>query len=291
MQAETLIHQILESKKIEDIIYIGNFKTEFNDVLKLIHPDKCQLDKAAEATTKMNEWKYLYENGKEFIDDVGPFKTNYYWADYKSDVKNLNWSVENYRLFKQQTSDADKHFLKYLPQDCILQPDGTYRFIFEKRSIPLSELELPQVHVNWILNRIFEYCAYLSQIGFCHCGINPDSIFIVPETHGIQVMSFYHLTRTGNKIGTVSGKYKNWYPTETFTDKVGVSSIDIELAKRTAAYLLGDKSGSGVRFRKTHNEKFIDFLLTRHNNAYQCLSTYRKLLEDNFKKEFHLLTI
>jgi len=34
----------------------------------------------------------------------------------------------------------------------------------------------------------------------------------------------------------------------------------LDLAKRTTLYLLGDKSGSGVMLRKTHENEIIDFL-------------------------------
>lgn len=286
-----LIEKIKKAEKIEDVISISDFKSAFTSVIKEIHPDICSLEGAAEATAKMNLWKDYFENGKEYKDDIGPFKTNGYWADFKSTEPNLNWSIENYRLFTQLQTDADKNFQRYLPKECILMPDGSYRFKFEKRAIPISDLTLPQEHINWILNRLLEYCAYLSEIGFVHCGLTPESVFIVPETHGIQIISFYHLTRFGNKVKTISGKRSGWYPTSMFNDKVATPSIDLELAKRTAAYLLGDKSGSGINLRKTHNEKFINFLTAADINSYKCLTTYRQMIKDNFKKEFHLLTI
>lgn len=286
-----IISKIMVASKIEDVLSIDNFKSEFNNIITQIHPDKCSLPDSVTATAKMNIWKDQFENGKEYKDDIGIFITNGYWADFNSKEQNLSWSIENYRLFQQLQSETDRHFLKYLPKECKLLQDGTYRFIFDKRTIPLSGLVLPQEHVNWILNRLLEYCSYLSEIGFSHCGLNPESVFIVPETHGIQVCSFYHLTKIGNRIGTISGKYLNWYPSETIADKTAYSSIDVELSKRIAAYLLGDKSGIGIKFRKTNNEDFINFILRKHSNSYECLIEYKALLKKNFKKEFHSLTI
>ncbi len=291
MQADVIIEKINASTKIEDVISIKNFKTEFNNIVKEIHPDICRSSGAADAMSKMNIWKDLFENGKTYKDDVCTFKTNGYWADFKSDSDNLKWSVENFNLFKELKGNDNEHFQKYIPASCDKLPDGTFRFHFEKRAIPLSGLNLPQEHVNWILNRLLEYSAYLAQTGFSHCGINPESVFIVPETHGIQVCSFYHLTRIGNKIGTISGKYTNWYPQEIFNTKIATQEIDIEASKKIAAYLLGDTSGSGIKLRKTHNEDFINFIISSSGNAYQTLSLYRDLLKKNFKKEFHSLTI
>lgn len=291
METKQLIEKILTSTKVEDIISVTDFNKEFNAIIKEIHPDICSLDGAVQATIQMNKWKNHFENGSVYKDDVCEIKTNYYWAEFTPTSKNLNWSIENYRLFKQLKSDTDIHFQKYLPSEGKLLSDGTFRFEFDKRAIPLSGLTLSQEHVNWILNRLLEYCAYLSEIDFVHCGLNPESVFIVPETHGIQICSFYHLTRVNNKVGTVSGKYKNWYPHELFTDKIATPLIDLECSKKIAAYLLGDKSGSGVKFKKTHNEDFINFIVSQHDGAYKCLTDYKELLRKNFKKQFHILTV
>jgi len=286
-----LIDKINKANKIEDVLDLANFKTEFNAIVKQIHPDTCTDAGAVEATSKMNIWKSQYENGKPFTDDAGIFKTNGYWADFSSTLPNLTTSVDNYRMFQQRGSDADKHFKNYLPKECRAFADGTYRFVFEKRAIPLSGLQLPQEHVNWVLNRLLEYIAWLSQSGFVHGGLNPESVFIVPENHGIQVVSFYHLAPKDRKIHTVSGRYMNWYPAQVLKTKTASPVTDLECAKRIAAYLLGDASGNAVKFRKTHNEDFINFLLTQHDNAYQCLTRYQQLLRKNFKTKFYSLTI
>lgn len=286
-----LINKINKANKIEDVLNVVNYKAEFNNIIKQIHPDTCTDAGAPEATSRMISWKYELENGKEFQDDLGPFRTNGYWASFKSSVPNFKSSIENYRKFQQMKSDADVHFKKYLPKDCLLLPDGTYHFIFEKRAIPLSGLQLPQEHVSWVLNRILEYCAYLSQIDYVHCGLNPESIFIIPENHGIQVVSFYHLTRKNARISTISGRYSNWYPVQSIDTKVATPVVDLECAKHIAAYLLGDRSGNAVKFRKMHNADFINFLLGSHDNAYDCLMQYKTLLRKNFVTKFHSLTI
>jgi hypothetical protein len=287
----SLIEMIKRAHKIEDVLNVANFKAEFNNIMKQIHPDTCNETGASDATSKMNIWKDEYENGKAFTDDIGTFKTNGYWVDFKSSIPNLKQSVEHYNMLQRLTSDADIHFKKYLPGNCSLLPDGTYRFSFEKRAIPLSGLTLPQEHVNWVLNRLLEYCAYLSQTGLVHGGLNPESVFIIPENHGIQVVSFYHLARKNTKISTLSGRYINWYPAQVLSTKVATSLIDIECVKHIATYLLGEKSGNAVKLRKTHNEDFINFLLTQHDNAWECLTQYKDLLRKNFEKKFYPLTI
>src|SRR6478735_7914114 len=125
-----LIDKIKKANKIEDVLDLTNFKTEFNTIVKQIHPDACTDVGAVEATSKMNIWKDQYENGKPFTDDLGVFKTNGYWAQFSSALPNLTASVDNYNMFQQLQSDTDMHFKKYLPKACHAQADGTYRFLF-----------------------------------------------------------------------------------------------------------------------------------------------------------------
>ena len=79
----------------------------------------------------------------------------------------------------------------------------------------------------------------------------------------------------------------SWYPKEVFSEKIACTQIDLEMSKRTAAYLLGDRSGSGVTLRKTQPPEIVDFLLATHTNAYQCYDDFRQLLQSNFEDKFH----
>lgn len=288
---QELITKIETSTKIEDVILGLDFKKEFQEILKQIHPDVCNLPGAANAMAKMNTWRDYRENGKEYKDDAGTYRTNGYWIKFSSENDSRKWSLENFRIFQNRKDKRDEYFRQYMPKEARLAADGTYAMYFEKRSIPITELTLPQEHVNWILNRLLEYCAYLSEIGMCHGGLTPESIFITPENHGIQVVSFYHMAAFSRPIKTISGKYKHWYPHQLFSDKTATPQIDLTLATRIAAYLLGDRSGSGIKFRKTHNEEFINFIIAQHSNAYETLMAYRAMLAKNFEKKFHSLTI
>lgn len=289
---QDLINKIENSVKIEDVLDIHNFKDEFNAIIKQIHPDICSLSGAGDAVSKMNSWKLKMENGELFKDDVGEFTTNGYWVKYK-DVTNpmIKWSFENYMNFMGLSTSADKQFQKYLPLSMELSSDEL-TINFDKRAIPLSSIDtLPQEHVNWVLNRLFEYCSYLDSIGWVHCGLTPDNVFNVPETHGIQITSFYHLTRKGRKIKTISGKYSNWYPQSVFNDKQAINLIDIEMSKKIAIWLLGDKSGVGIKLKKTHNENFINFVSKHNTIPFETMNEYKTLLKANWKSEFHNLNI
>lgn len=290
-EIDALITKILSANKLEDILAIGELDKEYKQIIVAIHPDRCTHSDASKASARLNEFKDLFEKGKVYKDETGDYRTNGYWVKWVSDQVCVKWSFENYDRFTKLSDDPSIHFRKYLPETYSMTGNNEYQFGFERRTVPLSGQTLPQEHVNWVLNRLLEYCAYLDQTGFSHAGLNPESVFIVPENHGIKICSFYHLTRIGSKVKTIAAKYSDWYPKELFTTKRASPTIDIELSKRIAAYLLGDKSGVGVKLRKTHNEQFVNFLLKHHDDPYQALIEYRALLAANFEKKFHILSL
>jgi hypothetical protein len=290
MEAKTVIATILKSKKIEDLLNISNMKSEFDTLIKLVHPDRCSLPQAHEASSKLIILRDTFEKGKAYTDDVGQYHTNGYFADFGGDKDFLTRSLANYKRLKSLKDTTSLHFHRYLPETMEMRGDVIH-LTFAQRAVPLYSLQLPQEHVNWILSRMLECIAWFSQIGYVHAGITPESIFVVPETHGIIFTSLYHMTEIDRPLTTISAKYKHWYPACTFDDKRAVPLIDIELAKKIAISLLGDPSGSGVRLKKTHNKEFIDFVIRQHEDAYGTFKQYRSLLDKLFEKKFYPLDI
>jgi len=167
------------------------------------------------------------------------------------------------------------------------------QFTLAYRAVPLSSLGVvEQKHANWMLSRMFEFASWINQIGYSHAGINPESIYIMPENHGMCCISFYHMTKLDKPLKAISAQYKNFYPPQVFTNKKAESNIDIELSKRTTIYLLGDKSGSGTVLRKTHENEIIDFLQKQGDDTIQNYNEYRDLLRKFFDmKQFHTLSV
>lgn len=269
-----------------------NYKTTFVEYIKQIHTDVCKLEGADKASSKLIEFKDLIENGKEHKDDAGIVT---YFPDHcliKGDKKLLKVSLDNYKKLVSFKSTNDLPFRKYLPKQIEFEGDNL-KISFDKRAIPLSFVgKLPQEHVNWILSRLLEICGWFDKIGYSHAGLNLDSVYIVPENHGIMIVSFYHLTKIEQNLKTISGRYKSFYPYIIFAQKKATSFIDIELSKRIATFLLGDPSGNGTMLLKTFNKDFINFLLTYDTRDSFCiLKTYRELLNKNFEKKFYSLII
>lgn len=290
MDAKELIEKIDKARHLADVLSPAGIGKQYKEAAKLLHPDRCRLAGAGAALARLNQLKEIHEKGIPFVDDAGEFRVFGRSAVFGNLGAMHDVSYRNFRLLSTHGDEASEHFRRYLPRS--MDPGrGQMPLRFPHRAIPASGLTLPQEHVNWVLSRMLEFCAWLSQIGYVHCGLNPESVFIVPETHGIMVVSFYHLCRKDSRMKTISAKYRNWYPAEVFSRKRALPAVDLELCKRTAACLLGDRSGLGIKFKKTHNKDFINFLLKRHTDALACYDEYRTLLSRNFEQKFYPLEI
>jgi len=289
-----LIDKIIKSKKPSDI-FTDDWKKEYLRYSKLIHPDICSHSQASNAMAIVNAYKDIIENGIPYIDEVGSFKVFENKIEYvvnDSNRKLITKSVNNYKKLKSRTDGTSIVFHRYLPDEMILTADKL-TINLKNRSIPLTQQKLPQVHVNWIFSRLFEFNLYLNQMGFVHLGLNPTTVFVVPETHGIIVTNFYHMSTLNGKATTISAKYKMWYPTSLFINKIATPDIDLELSKKIAIYLLGDKSSSGTKLKRDVdvNQEVLTFLLTKHKNCKDEYVQYRELLNKNFEKKFYSLNL
>lgn len=294
MTEKEAISKLISAKLyIEVFSDLDNWKTLYKEYAKLLHPDKCKDPAAGEAIRKLNEFKDELDKGKKHKDDAGIITYTLKECELVGNVDLINKSYRNYNTLMSLTDKASMHFKKYLPSNMTKTTSNELKFTLPNRAVPLSSLGvLEQKHANWILSRMFEFISWINQIGYSHNGINPDSIYIVPENHGMICVSFYHMTKLDAKLDTVSGRYANFYPASIFSEKQAISLIDIELAKRTAVYLLGDKSGSGVVLRRTHNNEIIDFLQRQHTKTFDTFKEYRKLLEKHYDvKAFNELKV
>jgi serine/threonine protein kinase len=284
-----LINTINRAGEIQEVFGTENIVNQYKRALSILHPDVCNTKGATEAFIKLNQLKSAHDKGKIFEDDAGEFEIKNRKSYFNGNLDLLQRSYNNYLLLKNKRDDASLSFQKYLPESMGLSTD--LQVSFKHKAVAISRLVLPECHVLWVLSRMLETCAWLSQIGYVHGGIHPESIFIVPKTHGIILPSFYHLKKANTKVSTISGKYKHWYPKEIFNEKRARAKTDLELVKRTAAYLLGDSSGMGVKLRKTHHPALIEFLLKQHTSAFECYDDYRKMLRANFEVKFHELSL
>jgi len=290
-----LIEKITKSTKPSDV-FSDDWKKEYLRFSKLVHPDTCTHPKASDAMAIINHYKDVIEDGIGYIDEAGAFRVFEKRIEYEINSTNkklITKSFENYKKLKSLHDESSKHFHFYLPEEMLLEKNKLI-IKLKDRAIPLTGQKLPQVHINWIFSRMFEFVLWLKQVGYSHLGLNPTTVFVVPETHGIIIISFYHMTGLNKKASTISAKYKMWYPTNLFINKRATPDIDLELSKKIALYLLGDRSAAGTKLKMDKiniNQNVLEFFLTKHANNFEEFDKYRKILEKNFEKKFYLLSL
>lgn len=289
MNSKEAIKEITEAPS--PYILLGDdYKTKYRTLMLAVHPDRCNLPEATEAMTKLTEFYERVQNGIQFTDDSGIVISYGKKITFKGTTELLELSMRNWRMLMGLTGRDTDVLKKYMPSS-FEKVNDEYVQTFDKRVVSIVDLVLPQVHVNWVLSRMLEFSLLLAGKGFSHSGISPKSIFISPVDHGIVITSYYHIVPVGAHMRTVSAEYVNWYPQNVFVEKRANHEIDLELAKRTAIHLLGDKTGHGVPLRKTVPHNIITFLLGRQGDPFQTYDFYRKLLERNFEKKFYILNI
>lgn len=280
-------------EKINNATHFGELESEFKILMKLTHADVCSSDEANEAATKLSGLKTEWTKGIKYEDESGTFRSKGLSSIYEGDPVLLKKSLSNYNELLKLKDPSSLHFHKYLPKSMEMK-DGELHVTFSKRAVPLTAVKkLDQVHVNWIVSRILEFSSWMSSIGFCHCGLNLESVYILPESHGIQIGSFYMIHSVGDALKGVSGKYKTWYPPSIFTNKKAVYSIDITLAKKIGVYLLGDQSGVGTKLKRdaSVNKEILNFLIEHSEDPLSTWKHYRELLDKLFEKKFYKLKI
>lgn len=266
----------------------SDYKSSYKEFALLLHPDRCKLKGAEDAFKKMTNFRDEIEASYTFKDDVGTVSYSDFSITIEGDPGLLKKSYDNYIKLSSLKDSASQHFRKYLPTSGELK-DGKISFTNDLKVVSLNELQMPLDHARWVLSRLLEFSTWLNQIGYSHAGISPTSIFIVPETHGIICTSFYHLTKIGSQLKTVSARRVGWYPSYIFDKSTGAkpiadACIDLELSKRTMIYLLGDKSGNGIVLKKNHKIELISFLTSLRKDSYDTLEDYKKLITNVYGK-------
>ncbi len=289
LELNNVIRKILSSTSLQDVFSKGNIPYNFRKTLGALHPDKCSLAQADEAFSKLLFLKSEYEKSISWEDDAGIYEVEQHSILLKGHEELLKQSYEHFLMLKGRRDTPSQSFMKYLPESMALTQH--LKVDFEKTTKPISKWVLPQHHVLWILSRILEVSAWFSQIGYAHCGLTPDAVFVVPKTHGIVIPSFYHLTRLDRPLKTISARYQHWYPKEIFKEKRARPNIDLEMCKRIACFLLGDPSGMGIRLRGEIHPALLEFLIQQHHDAFDCYDEYRKMLNNNFEVKFHPLEV
>lgn len=288
MIAEELITKITNAKHYSEIFAsIPNYKKDFKKYSSLIHPDKCTVAGAADAMAKLSDFVSRLESQK-FQDESGPFTIKDNLVSFSEDSTDFPHKSILNKYFLQR--EIPRKFEKIYTERTIqlgFDDDGKYFGIAPERMILLEGLELSELHVRWVFSRLLEFISPLIQGNVVHGGLTPTSVGILPESHGIQIISFYHCNSVFQPAKTVSGQYYHWYPPSMIKTKEIPADLDIQFARKIAFYLLGDQTGLGLRLKKEMpDSKFVSYLHNLNLKDSEIYLNYRKFLSANYKSEF-----
>lgn len=275
---------------------LNDWKQLYRDYSKMIHTDKCSHPKAGDAISRLNGLRDTITKGEPHKDDAGDVR--FYQGgsvEITGEPNILKHSLNNWTWLMNAQGKIGDELRKRIPIRGEIK-DGMLTFKLPGRALPLSYLIKKQgamelKHVNWILSRMLEFGSLINGLGYTHAGITPDSIYIDPVTHGIYCISFYHMTKLGQKVGTISSRYKGFYPAKLFREKVAIEQIDIDLCKRTAIYLLGDSSGNGSKLRGKIPADLLQYLMKVDTKSFDSYKEWRAILTKNFQPQFHILKV
>lgn len=278
------IDVILKAKKFEDIVG-DDMRLGYKKLMSFVHPDLNKDPRANDAAAILTKLFKMFSEGLKFVDDSGEYQTNYYFVKYQGMQAVIDQGHRIHDVIRKNTTDVMRRYMWY-------EWVGQNQINFQSRSLPLSGLVLDQLHANWVVGRLIEYCMLLhNHTQHAHLGLTPEHVFLVPKTHGINVSGFYHATKLGQRMQTISGRYRDWYPASVLKNKIACQYADLHMVKRIGAYLLGDQSGVGTKLLRTHNKDFVNFLLSTHIDSAECFKEFRTMIDKNFESTFHHLNI
>lgn len=275
---------IINAKSPESIFQESTIDEEYKKYARQVHPDLIGRDKAMVALNLLKDsavrkrdlgiWFAPTLHNPSFIDDAGDvYLSNKDILYLDNPITKL--SLEHYKSLKSLPDfslGATAGLKMYVPKEVetkkVLYKDNVNASNLYKAWDPCFLLGgkkwrgtfpngLPDKHVAWIASRLYEFLIYIHKNDLVHCGLVPTSVFVCPDTHIIQVSSFYHMRKHGEGLRTISAKYQSWYPSSVFGSKKANKIIDLEMLNHLVLSIL-DKSSAHPEFIKWFQEVHVD---------------------------------
>lgn len=95
-------------------------------------------------------------------------------------------------------------------------------------------------HFAWMFKRLIAAVGYTHQQGLVHGHITPEHFLIHAVNHGGRLIDWTMHLKPGEKITSISAKYKGWYPPEVLSKKPVSFASDVYMAAKCGIWLLGE---------------------------------------------------
>jgi hypothetical protein len=94
-------------------------------------------------------------------------------------------------------------------------------------------------HLAWIFNRLLTVLGFCHRRNIIHGAVLPCHALIDAAGHGLRLVGWGRSVAVGERIGTVPGRYRDWYPAEVQHRRPASPATDLFLAARCLVYLAG----------------------------------------------------
>jgi hypothetical protein len=150
---------------------------------------------------------------------------------------------------------GDKRFLAYVPALIGCQRRKDPDSGAERRANLISRLDgfvtLADVHAAysrgldprdaaWMWRRLLVAVGFAHRAGVIHAAVLPEHVLIDPAEHGLVLVDWcYAITQPGGAAVALPAAYADWYPAEVRSGEAPGPDLDIWLATRCMAHLMG----------------------------------------------------
>lgn len=195
---------------------------------------------------------------------------------------------------KYENSKMEQEFKRYFPEikDTFKTKEGRYVIVINKTS-EVKSLKLiveeyvqkgekvPQEHLNWIFNRLYNLACYMNWAGIVFNGLALENIWVSPEMHTVLLLDGweYTVSKGENLIGLPLDVYNN-VPNKVKTNKAADTLIDI-LSIR----------GLGCKLTNKGNDDILEFFeshVSEHATLVEDWDTYYETMRKHFPKKFYI---
>lgn len=140
-------------------------------------------------------------------------------------------------------------------------------------------------HLAWIFKRLLTVLGFSHRQHTMHGAVLPCHVMVHAAGHGLQLVGWGHSVDKGQRIKTVSTRYKAWYPPEVLEKRPAAPATDLFLAARCLIYLAG---GDPVRnwmpdavpapMQRFIHSCLLEGVKMRPNDAWALLEEFDDLL-------------
>jgi hypothetical protein len=154
-------------------------------------------------------------------------------------------------------------------------------------------------HLAWIFKRLLTVLGFSHRQKIIHGAVLPCHAMIHAAGHGLQLVGWGQSVAAGQRIRTVPGCYRDWYPAEVRKQRPASPATDLFLAARCLVYLAGGDPLTNWMpdsvpppMRRFLDTCLLESARMRPDDAWALLEDFDELLQGLYgPPKFHELTM